>query len=337
MSDNRHPAGTSLGGQWAPGSAAEIDDENVAAPAADEWIIVDEDDPHVLEGDDILSSVEVSRLDDDLFVHAKVDEHFHGAIPEDDARYFSDEGKNQYIAERDGVIADFLESNYGNGSVAPEIRADGDGNIEGVDFITGIHSDHGGVAESEVYDVAYSTSAPRFYGEMDPGTDGSPNMQRELGEKFAEYDRTPLPKVEVDLDDRQDFINGFTATMAEDHQQRFNDENFDSDVEVDLKDPAFKAQVEAEAASFLESHSGDLDYLTHAPNSNQGWNSLGADAYLEASRVGSGYGDRESARTPETIVARRLSDSSENHFNARRSAIDFEGSVSVDEDGSIVQ
>lgn len=33
MSENRHPAGTSLGGQWAPGSAAEIDsDDDFSAP-----------------------------------------------------------------------------------------------------------------------------------------------------------------------------------------------------------------------------------------------------------------------------------------------------------------
>lgn len=28
MTDNRHPAGTSIGGRWAPGSAAEIDDSD---------------------------------------------------------------------------------------------------------------------------------------------------------------------------------------------------------------------------------------------------------------------------------------------------------------------
>lgn len=335
MNENRHPAGTSLGGQWAPGSAAEVDD--ITASVADDWIIVDEDDPAVLDGDDVLSSVEVSRLDDDLYVHAKVDEHFHGAIPEETAQYFDDDGKNQYIAERDGVISDFLEANYAKGTVMPDIRADGDGNIVGVDFTTGIHSDHGGVNESEVYDVAYSTSAPRFYNEMDPGTDGSPNMQRELREKFEEYDQTPLPPVDVDLDDRADFIRGFTSTMAEDHQQRFNDENFDSDVEVDLKDAEFKAKVEAQAANFLETHSGDLNYLATAPRSDQNWNSLGADAYLEASRGGTGYGDRQSAKSPEVIVAERLSRSADGHFSPKNSSIDFEGSVTVDEDGSIVQ
>lgn len=32
MSENRHPAGTSIGGQWAPGSASEIDDELYDGP-----------------------------------------------------------------------------------------------------------------------------------------------------------------------------------------------------------------------------------------------------------------------------------------------------------------
>lgn len=35
---NRHPAGTSVGGQWAPGWAAEIDVELLESPAAGEYI-----------------------------------------------------------------------------------------------------------------------------------------------------------------------------------------------------------------------------------------------------------------------------------------------------------
>lgn len=36
MSENRHPAGTSVGGQWAPGAAAEVDDVDSPEPEAPE-------------------------------------------------------------------------------------------------------------------------------------------------------------------------------------------------------------------------------------------------------------------------------------------------------------
>lgn len=59
MTDNRHPAGTSLGGRWAPGSAAEVempvrDDPSVLDANVDEILDDVDDDAAAMDARDVL-------------------------------------------------------------------------------------------------------------------------------------------------------------------------------------------------------------------------------------------------------------------------------------------
>lgn len=344
MSTNRQPAGTSIGGQWAPGAAGEVDDS--LTEGTDDWIAIDEDEAHELEGDDVYNRVEVTRLDDDYNVHVYVDEHFRDSLPED-TQHFTDEATDNYLNEREHIIAGFIEDNYSQGEIMASLS--GSDEHRQVEFTAGLGERPGGVSESEAYELANATTATRFHNEFDPGTFGSDNMSAKLRDKLADYDNTPLPPAEVSELERKQFVADFKSAMIEDQQSRYNDDLFDQAAEdgedgiaeVDVEfDPEMEKRVEAEAEAFLDKHSGDIDYLVkHNDTSVGGWSNAGSDAYMAAAGHGVGYGDRVSATSESSIVADRLSRSASEHFQSRTSSgdgIDFEGSVSV-EDGRILE
>ena len=344
MSTNRQPAGTSIGGQWAPGAAGEVDDS--LTEGTDDWIAIDEDEAHELEGDDVYSRVEVTRLDDDYNVHVYVDEHFRDSLPED-TQHFTDEATDNYLNEREHVIAGFIEDNYSKGEIMASLS--GSDEHRQVEFTAGLGERPGGVSESEAYELANATTATRFYNEFDPGTFGSDNMSAKLRDKLADYDNTPLPPAEVSELERKQFVADFKSAMIEDQQENYREDLFmqsDSDDEIAEEDtevtfdPEMEKRVNAEAEAFLDKHSGDIDYLIkHNDTSVGGWSNAGSDAYMAAAGHGVGYGDRVSATSEASIVADRLGRSASEHFGDRTRSgdgIDFEGSVSV-EDGRILQ
>lgn len=342
MNTNRQPAGTSIGGQWAPGAAGEVDDS--LAETHDDWIAIDEDEAHELPGDDVYSRVEVTRLDDDYNVHVYVDEHFRDCLPED-TQHFDDEATENYLNEREHVIADFIEDNYSQGEIMASLAGSDD--HRQVEFTAGLGERPGGVSEAEAYELANATTATRFHNEFDPGTFGSENMSERLRAKLADYDNTPLPPAEVSELERKQFVADFKSAMKQDQLDNWREDIFvQADDADDIEEPTevsftpeMERRVEAEAEAYLAKHSGDIDYLIKHPDTPiDGWSNAGSDAYMSAAGYGVGYRDRASATSEASIVADRLSRSSSEHFQSRPrdGGIDFEGSVSV-EDGWIVQ
>ena len=328
MSINRHPAGTSVGGQWAPGASGEVDvDLDAGSPSID----LEEDGHYEFGHGDggPFASHEVTRTDDgEYLVHGTVDEHFHDAIPRNLS--LDDEAKNAYVSERDHIVADFVEENYISGDASAELVGSDDG-VTGVRFTKGIG--HDAPTEQSASDAVWSqTKGADFYNEMDPGTYGSPDMEAELRKRFEVHDQTPLPPVQVSDSDREAFKEGFISSLEQDHQmsyhdERFDDEGYDENLEVEL-DGGTRARIEAQADRFLDEYSGELDYLARHDDHGSDWSALGHDAYMGAAGHGVGVEDRVSSRSEASVVAGRLSDGTVESWRA--SDLDIEGSLTVD-------
>jgi hypothetical protein len=190
----RTPAGVPAGGQFATERRGESSFSTLHAQPVGDQI----DRNGLLAGDsleyghDTTGSYAHYRIDreGDWTYRATgvVDEPFFDAIPEAAAAGLDDEGRLDYLHDREHVIDDFLQERYGDRGEVQLHMSDDPEVPSRVEFSTSLDDLDEITEEAGSLSVWEGTRGHTFYDEMDPGTAGAENAQRLLRERLAAHD-----------------------------------------------------------------------------------------------------------------------------------------------------
>lgn len=188
MNVNRQPEGIPAGGQWATGSRSETEVSLEDAPIPLSQAIADNGgeplDLHEFEHGDpvflIVSATPDEDNPDQVLISGEVPLNFVSGL-ESAMEGVDEDDRDTWLNDRERVIGQWMKDRYGVAQVGGAEWETATGDFEttlpataGTDDITGALRDN--------------TKAVDLYNESDPGTFGSPDMWRELGEHLAEYD-----------------------------------------------------------------------------------------------------------------------------------------------------